>query len=43
MAANSVVTRSFPDGNTLLVGMAAFTKKGYSEWYSSLTEEAKSR
>lgn len=32
-----------PDWNTLLVGMAAFTKKGYSEWYSSLTEEAKSR
>ena len=39
VAANSVVTSSFPDGNALLVGMPAFEKKGYTDWYSSLTGE----
>lgn len=43
VAANSVVTRSFPDGNALLVGMPAFKKKGYSDWHSSLTGETKRR
>lgn len=43
IAANSVVTRSFPGGNALLVGMPAFKKKGYSDWYSSLTGETKRR
>ena len=43
IAANSVVTRSFPDGNALLVGIPAFKKKGYSDWYSSLTGETKRR
>lgn len=43
VAANSVVTRSFPDGNALLVGMPALKKKGYTDWYSSLTGEWKRR
>lgn len=43
VAANSVVTSSFPDGNALLVGMPAFEKKGYTDWYSSLTGEWKRR
>lgn len=43
VAANSLVTRSFPDGNALLVGMPAFKKKGYTDWYSSLTGEWKRR
>ena len=43
VAANSVVTRPFPDGNVLLVGMPAFKKKEYSDWYSSLTGETKRR
>lgn len=43
VAANSVVTKSFPDGNALLVGMPAFKKKGYPDWYSSLTGEWKRR
>ena len=43
VAANSVVTMSFPDGNALLVGMPAFKKKGYPDWYSSLTGEWKRR
>ena len=43
VAANSVVTSSFPDGNALFVGMPAFEKKGYTDWYSSLTGEWKRR
>lgn len=43
VAANSVVTKSFPEGNALLVGIPAFKKKGYSDWYSSLTGEWKRR
>lgn len=34
---------SFPDGNVLLVGIPAFKKKGYQDWYSSLTGETKRR
>ena len=43
VAANWVVTSSFPDGYALLVGMPAFEKKGYTDWYSSLTGEWKRR
>ena len=43
VAANSVVTKSFPEGNALLVGKPAFKKKGYQDWYSSLTGETKRR
>lgn len=43
VAANSVVTKSFPEGNALLVGIPAFKKKGYQDWYSSLTGETKRR
>lgn len=43
VAANSVVTRSFPEGNALLVGIPAIKKRGYTDWYSSLTGEWKRR
>lgn len=43
VAANSVVTRSFPEWNALLVGIPAFKKKEYPDWYSSLTGEWKRR
>lgn len=43
VAANSVVTRSFPEGNALLVGIPAIKKRGYTVWYSSLTGEWKRR
>lgn len=43
VAANSVVTRSFAEGNALLVGIPAFKKRGYTDWYSSLTGEWKRR
>lgn len=43
VAANSVVTRSFPDGNVLLVGMPATVKKSRPEWYSSLNHEMQRR
>lgn len=43
VAANSVVTKSFPEGNALLVGIPAFKKKGYQDWYLSLTGETKRR
>lgn len=43
VAANSVVTRSFSEGNALLVGIPAFKKKEYPVWYSSLTGEWKRR
>lgn len=41
VAANSVVTKSFPEGNVLLVGMPATKKIELSDWYSSLNEEMK--
>lgn len=43
VAANSVVTKSFPEGNVLLVGMPATKKTELSDWYSSLNEEMKRR
>lgn len=43
VAANSVVTRSFPEGNALLVGIPAIKKRGYTDWYSSLTGAWKRR
>lgn len=43
VAANSVVTKSFPEGNVLLVGMPATKKIELSDWYSSLNEEMKRR
>lgn len=41
IAANSVVTKSFPDRNALLVGMPAVKKANRSDWYSSLKGESK--
>lgn len=38
VAANSVVTRSFAEGNALLVGKSAFKKRGYTDWYPALQE-----
>lgn len=43
IAANSVVTKSFPDGNVLLVGMPASEKVEFPDWYSSLKGESKRR
>jgi len=43
VAANSVVTKSFPEGNALLTGMPAVKKKELSDWYSSLSGEMKRR
>ena len=43
VAANSVVTKSFPDGNVLLVGMPASEKAELPDWYSSLKGESKRR
>ena len=43
VAANSVVTKSFPDGNVLLVGMPASEKADLPDWYSSRTGEWKRR
>ena len=43
VAANSVVTKSFLDGNVLLVGMPAIVKSTISDWYSSLDSETKRR
>lgn len=43
VAANSVVTKSFLDGNVLLVGMPAIVKKYIPDWYSSLDSETKGR
>ena len=43
IAANSVVTKSFPDGNALLVGMPAIPKRNLTDWYSSLRTESKRR
>lgn len=43
VAANSVVTKSFLDGNVLLVGMPAIVKKYIPDWYSSLDSETKRR
>lgn len=43
VAANSVVTKSFPEGNALLVGMPATEKRTLQDWYSSLNGEMKRR
>lgn len=43
VAANSVVTKSFPNGNVLLVGMPASAKAELPDWYSSLKGESKRR
>ncbi|MDY3965012.1 MAG: hypothetical protein SOZ25_02435 [Prevotella sp.] len=43
IAANSVVTKSYPDGNALLVGMPATHKRDLTDWYSSLRSESKRR
>ena len=43
VAANSVVTKSFPESNALLVGMPAVKKTGWADWYSSLKDEMKRR
>lgn len=39
VAANSVITKSFPEGNALLVGMPATIKNHLPEWYSALRGE----
>lgn len=38
-----MVTKSFLDGNVLLVGMPAIVKSTIPDWYSSLDSEAKRR
>ena len=43
VAANSVVTKSFPEGNALLVGMPAIKKTDLFDWNSSLKGEMKRR
>ena len=43
VAANSVVTKSFPEGNILLVGMPATIKCNLPQWSSSLEGERKRR
>ena len=43
VAANSVVTKSFPEGNALLVGMPAVKKADRLDYYSSLKGESKRR
>lgn len=43
VAANSVVTKSCPDDNVLLVGMPAVQKKQLPDFYASLSEEMKRR
>lgn len=43
VAANSVVTKSFPEGNALLVGMPAVKKADRPDYYSSLKGESKRR
>ena len=43
VAANSVVTKSFPEGNVLIVGMPSTIKKALPDWYSSLSMETKRR
>ena len=43
VAANSVVTKSFPEGNVLLVGMPAVKKADRSDNYSLLKDESKLR
>ncbi|MCF2658964.1 hypothetical protein JQM83_07200 [Parabacteroides distasonis] len=43
VAANSVVTKSFPEGNVLLVGMPASAKSELPDWYSSLKGESKQK
>ncbi|WP_195210840.1 hypothetical protein [Bacteroides faecis] len=43
VAANSVVTKSFPEGKVLLVGMPAVKKADRSDNYSLLKGESKRR
>lgn len=43
VAANSVVTKSFPENNTLLVGIPAIKKSDRPDWYTSLSEETKKK
>ena len=43
VATNSVVTKSFPEGNALLVGMPAIKKTDLFDWNSSLKGEMKRR
>lgn len=43
VVANSVVTKSFPEGNVWHVGMPVTKKTELSDWYSSLNEEMKRR
>lgn len=43
VAANSVVTKSFPEGNVLIVGMPSTIKKALPDWYSLLSMETKRR
>lgn len=43
VAANSVVTKSCPDDNVLLVGMPAVQKKKLPDFYASLAGEMKRR
>ena len=43
VAANSIVTKSFPEGNLMLAGMPAIKKSDLPDWYSSLRGESKRR